>query len=125
MYGVSSAKTRQQFLRQVASDLNIFPSTVHGILTKVSARWVPKLLPDKEKQTHARCSVAFSEQYAAEGDTFLDRIVTANEHGSITLIPRTVNADYYATVNIYIYMQPMYVTYQFIKKYIYIIKSFI
>ncbi|XP_045174473.1 histone-lysine N-methyltransferase SETMAR-like [Mercenaria mercenaria] len=76
---------RRKTLRQIASELDISPSTAHGILTKelgmskFSAGWVPKLLTDKEKQTRARSSAAFLERYAAGGDEFLDRIVTTDE----------------------------------------------
>ncbi|XP_053406618.1 histone-lysine N-methyltransferase SETMAR-like [Mercenaria mercenaria] len=48
-------------------------------MSKVSARWALKLLSEEEKQTRSRCSAVFLERYAAEGDEFLDRIVTTDE----------------------------------------------
>ena len=76
---VSSGKTDKKKLRQIASDLDISPSKVHGIFTKsarlskVIACWVPEVLSDEEKQTRTMCLAVFLERYAA-GDIFIDRI---------------------------------------------------
>lgn len=78
-------RDRRMTVRTIATELSVSVSTVHEILTKelgmkkVSARWVPKLLSDEERETRVRCSSAFLERYEAEGDAFLDRIVTTDE----------------------------------------------
>ena len=76
---------RRTTVRAIADELCVSVSTVHGILTKelgmskVSARWVPRLLKDNEKDCRVRCSQAFLSRYDAEGDEFLDRIITTDE----------------------------------------------
>jgi len=79
----------------IADELCISVSTVHGILTKelgmfkVSARWVPGLLKDNEKNCQVRCAQAFLSRYDAEGDEFLDRIITTDETWLHHLDPET------------------------------------
>lgn len=76
---------RRTTVRTIAGELGVSCSTVHGILTdelgmsKVSARWVPRLLSDTEKEHRVRCSQSFLSRYEAEGDEFLDRIITTDE----------------------------------------------
>ena len=56
---------RRVTVRFIADDLGVFCSTVHRILTqklgtsKVSARWVPRLLKDSEKERRVACSTHF------------------------------------------------------------------
>lgn len=76
---------RRTTVRAIANELFVSVSTVHGILTKelgmskVSARWVPRLLKDNKKDCRVRCSQAFLSRFDAEGDEFLDRIITTDE----------------------------------------------
>ena len=58
-------------------------------MSKVSARWVPRLLKDNEKDCRVRCSQAFLSRYDAEGDEFLDRIITTDETGLHHFDPET------------------------------------
>lgn len=76
---------RRTTVRVIANELGVSCSTVHRILTetfgmsKVSARWVPRLLKDNEKERRVQCSEMFLGRYDAEGDDFLDRIITTDE----------------------------------------------
>ena len=69
----------------MSDELGVSCSTVHGILTdelgmsKVSARWVPRLLSDKEKEQRVRCSRLFLSCCDVEGNEFLDMIITTDE----------------------------------------------
>ena len=70
-------------VRVKANEFGVSCSTVHGILTeelgmsKVSDRWVPRLLIDKnnEQESRIQCSEMFLSRYDVEGDDFLDRII--------------------------------------------------
>lgn len=76
---------RRMTVRSIAQELGVSCSTVHDVLTKelgmskVSSRWVPRLLTAEEKERRVQCSSVFLQRYAAEGDAFLDRIVTTDE----------------------------------------------
>ena len=76
---------RRTTVRVMANELGVSCSTVHEILTeelgmsKVSARWVPRLLKDSEKERRVQCSELFLRRYDSEGDEFLDRIITTDE----------------------------------------------
>ena len=78
-------RDRRTTVREIADKLDISVSTVHGILTgelgisKVSARWLPRLLKDSETDCRLRCSEEFLTRYDSEGDAFLDRIITTDE----------------------------------------------
>ena len=58
---------------------------VHSILrnqlkmSKVHARWVPRLLKNAEKERRVQDSLSFLRQYERHGDAFLDRIITTDE----------------------------------------------
>lgn len=60
-------------------------STMHDIVTrclgfkKICARWVPKELTPKHKEARMMTSLDFLTRYAADGDEFLDHIVTCDE----------------------------------------------
>ena len=76
---------RRHTLRSLASELDVSTSTVHDILktelgmSKVCARWVPRLLKDHERETRIRCSEEFVRWYEREGEEFLSRIITTDE----------------------------------------------
>ncbi len=60
-------------------------TSIHTILskqlemTKVSARWVPRMLTEEHRQHRVQSASSFLARYEAEGDAFLDRIVTGDE----------------------------------------------
>lgn len=76
---------RRITVRAIADKLGISASLTHRILvtelgmSKVSARWVPRLLKEDEKQRRILCSAEFLRRYDAEGDNFLNRIITTDE----------------------------------------------
>ena len=76
---------RRVTVRAIAEEVGMSCSTVHEILTnelgmsKVSARLVPRLLKDDEKEQRVRCSRAFLTRYETDGCAFLDRIITTDE----------------------------------------------
>jgi len=48
-------------------------------MSKVCARWVPRLLRDHEKETRVRLSQGFIDRYEREGNAFLHRVITMDE----------------------------------------------
>ena len=76
---------RRKTVRDLADKLDLKRSTVHNVLKKdlkmkkVSARWVPQILKDEEKQQRVLCSTEFLSRYEREGDRFLRRIITIDE----------------------------------------------
>ena len=78
-------KDRRLTVRTISEDLQISTFTVRKILkenlhmSKVSARWVPRLLNDHEKQVRVERSRELLERYRKDGTSFLDRIITTDE----------------------------------------------
>lgn len=78
-------RDRRITVRSISEDLGVSCSTVHRVLTqdlsmsKVSARWVPRLLKDSEKQRRVACSTEFLRRFEREGEQFLDKIITVDE----------------------------------------------
>ena len=76
---------RRLTVEQVADAIGLPPSSVHVIITehlgmhRVVARWVPKLLSDKQKQERVTVSMDCLAMYRAAPGNFLDRIVTGDE----------------------------------------------
>ena len=76
---------RRKTVRELGVTLGVSKTTVHKTLTedlkmnKVSARWVPRLLRDEEKERRVQTSSEFLERVEKEGDTFLHRIITMDE----------------------------------------------
>lgn len=76
---------RRVTVRDIADQIGLSTGRTYSIIvndlgmSKVSARWVPRLLKDEEKQRRMDCSVEFLRRYDAEGDMFLNRIVTTDE----------------------------------------------
>ncbi len=62
-------------------------------LSKVCARWVPKLLTDEHKQNRMAAIIEFLSQYHAEGQSLFDRIVTGNEKWIHHFTPETKQAS--------------------------------
>ena len=46
---------------------------------KVCARWVPRMLEQEQKEHCVKVCQDLWKQYEAEGDSFLDHIITSNE----------------------------------------------
>ena len=76
-------RDRRTTVRAIADEHDISVPTVYGIFTdeliKISARWVPRLHKDSEKECRVRCSQEFVTHYEAEGDAFLDSNITTDE----------------------------------------------
>ena len=51
----------------------------HLLYSKVSARWVPKMLTEQHKQARVSACQQLLDRFNAEGETFLERIVTGDE----------------------------------------------
>ena len=85
--------TVQQLAEWHAVSLETIISVLHKDLglSKKSARWVPKLLSDEQKQKRIECSQAFVSRYMREGTTFLDKIVTMDESAVAYHTPETKN----------------------------------
>lgn len=63
--------------------------TKHLLFKKVSARWVPKNLTPEHKKKRLGAALTFLERYHADGDEFLDRIVTGDETWISHFTPET------------------------------------
>ena len=76
---------RRRAVREIGAKLTLGKSTAHRVLRadlgmiKVSARWVPSMLKDEEKQKRVLCSTEFLRRYDREGERFLRRIKTRDE----------------------------------------------
>jgi len=72
-------------VRELALSYNVSKDTIHSILrddlglSKKSARWVPKLLTDEQKQERVRVSEQFVAAVRRRGLGYLDTIVTMDE----------------------------------------------
>ena len=88
-------RDRRHILRSLSAELGISISTVHDILkhdlgmSKVCARWVPRLLKDHEREARVGCSEEFVRWVELEGDSLLDRIVTTDETWIYNFDPET------------------------------------
>ena len=75
---------RRQTVREVAECASLSKSSVQRILTSqlkmshVSARWVPRLLTEEEKQVRVSASRTFLRKVETDR-TFLSRIITTDE----------------------------------------------
>ena len=65
-------------------------TTLHGRLGmhKLTARWVPKSLSDKQMATRASVYSALLNRFRSGEDEFLSRLVTVDETGSIIMSQR-------------------------------------
>ena len=84
---------RRVTLDEIATKLDISHGTVYAIVceklhfSKVSCRWVPKMLTDDHKMQRLMASRASLRRYRKEGDAFLSRIVTTDETWVLTHPP--------------------------------------
>ena len=76
---------RRKTIDEVADHFGVSHRTVYCIITndlkmtKVSARWVPRLLSEQDKQMRVQTAKRFLERYAPEGERFLQSIITCDE----------------------------------------------
>ena len=72
-------------VRDIAHEFDIGVATTHKILTenlnmtRVCARWVPRVLTESDQQRRVSASRAFLKRWKADGDMFLERIITCDE----------------------------------------------
>lgn len=76
---------RRRTVREIGDSVQLKRTVVHKImrehlnLSKVSARWVPRLLSSEEKAARVTASNAFIRRYERDGQMFLNRIITTDE----------------------------------------------
>ena len=76
---------RRVTLDEIVTKMDISHGTVYAIVreklhfSKISCRWVPKMLTDDHKMQRLMASRASLRRYRKEGDAFLSRIVTTDE----------------------------------------------
>ena len=76
---------RRVTINEIAQDLGVSYGTVYNIihddlgLEKLSARWVPKLLSQEQKQARVESSMAFVKMVERKGLEVLNKIVTMDE----------------------------------------------
>lgn len=76
---------RRITIREIQERSDFSVGTIHTILHKelnmrrLCARWIPKMLTDKQKEERVRCCELFVKRFQQEGERFLERIVTVDE----------------------------------------------
>ena len=70
--------------RELCTELNIGLNALGMMVAtleyrKVCARWVPRMLTQEHKEHPMQVCQDLLNQYEAEGDSFLDRIITGDE----------------------------------------------
>lgn len=86
---------RRLTVRDIALKTGLGSASVHDIIinelnmTKVCARWVPRLLTSQQKLQRVADSRAFLKQYRQLGDRFLESIITADETWVSVYDPKT------------------------------------
>ena len=75
---------RQIMTRELCTELNIGFIALETIVAtleyrKVCTRWVPQMLTQEHKEHRMQVFRDLLNQYEAEGDSFLDRIITGDE----------------------------------------------
>lgn len=76
---------RRLTVRTLSAMIGVSVGTIYTILTehlkmsKVHARWVPRLLKDSEKERRVKDSKTFIKRYEKDGNDFLNRIITTDE----------------------------------------------
>ena len=92
---------RRVTLDEIATKLDISHGTVYAIVreklhfSKVSCRWVPKMLTDDHKMQRLMASRASLRRYRKEGDAFLSRIVTTDETWVFHYEPDLAPSDFH------------------------------
>ena len=76
---------RRRYLRRITCEVGITFWAVHSILTdisgmsKVLARWVPRMLADDQKRTRLDMSRYLLSRYEDDPGDFFERVVTQDE----------------------------------------------
>ena len=76
---------RRKTVKELASESGLSVGTIFLIihddlgLSKLTARWVPRLLSDEHKKNHLRFARNFKSQYFKGGKAFLESVVTMDE----------------------------------------------
>lgn len=76
---------RRRSLDEIGNSVGLSHGSVHNVLkhdlnmSKVCARWVPRLLTPDNKEVRVEASKAFLRRWRREGDRFLNRVVTTDE----------------------------------------------
>jgi len=70
--------------RELCTELNIGCNALEAMVAtlgyrKVCARWVPRMLTQEHKENRMQVCQDLLNQYEADGDSFLDRIITGDE----------------------------------------------
>ena len=70
--------------RELCTELNISFSALETMVAmleyhKVCTRWVQQMLTQEHKEHHMQVSQELMNQYEAEGESFLDRIITGDK----------------------------------------------
>ena len=86
---------RRQDLRSIASEVGMRFGTVQSILTdvlgmsKVSARWVPRMLTDDQKRTRLDISRHLLSRYKDDPGDFIERVVTQDMRHMFTTLTQS------------------------------------
>ena len=86
---------RRVTVKELAEMFGVSVVTVHKCLredlglVKKSARWVPKLLNNEQKEERVRCSNIFIRKFQKDGQAFLDKIITMDESAVAYHTPET------------------------------------
>ncbi len=84
---------RRVTIKTLATRYDMSVSTMHALVTeqlglaKKSARWIPKLLTDEQKEERVRCSTAFLK--LARNPQFLNSVITMDESAVSLHTPET------------------------------------
>jgi len=75
---------RQIKTRELCTELNISCNALEAMVAtleyrKVCTRWVPRMLTQEHKERRMQVCQDLLNQYEAEGNSFLDRIITGDE----------------------------------------------
>ncbi|XP_052777852.1 uncharacterized protein LOC128215180 [Mya arenaria] len=88
-------RDRRVSTREVAEECDIGVATAYKLITeefkmtKVCARWIPRLLDDNQMKDRVNKSLNFLRSYRREGERFLQRIITTDETSFHLFDPET------------------------------------
>ena len=86
---------RSRYMRSIASEVGIYFGAVQSILTyilgksKVSARWVPRMLTDDQKRTRLDIHRYLLSRYEYDPGDFIERVVTKYETWALHFDPES------------------------------------
>ena len=76
---------RRLTIRDIGLKVGLSTSTVHSIVTrklgmsKVCARWIPRILTIEQKHLRVEATKSFLKQYRNHGQRFMNSVITADE----------------------------------------------